>query len=312
MLTQAMSRRPADRHATMAELKDEIMRCLARLAEAPVRSRSPRRTDSGMSKSSSPWRRGARAIWITGAGVAAGLGVAALIVSLRPDVRNVRTQPTPGIAAPELIPAQPPMAQQMPVPTPASVESPPSDGEPPSRADHPTGPESSPRSEIVLRTELSRRTKSSRRTDPAHQAATVRAAPASRSHPHARGTAAIPAASGAPPPAASVGSVGSAGPATLASVTAPAAPGSSHGPGDAVARGRAAFAKGNFAEAVRLGRGALATGDGLGGHLLLGDAFYKMERFNEALHEYDAALKTAPGNPLARRGHELAARRAQQ
>jgi cytochrome c-type biogenesis protein CcmH/NrfG len=45
----------------------------------------------------------------------------------------------------------------------------------------------------------------------------------------------------------------------------------------------------------------------VGGHLLLGDTFYKMERFADAVSEYDAALKLAPKNERARHGRELAA-----
>jgi tetratricopeptide (TPR) repeat protein len=77
-----------------------------------------------------------------------------------------------------------------------------------------------------------------------------------------------------------------------------------------VLKGRAAFAKGDFPEAIRVGRAAIATGAALEGHLLLGDAFYKMNRFGDALREYDAATKVAPANAQAQRGHELALRGA--
>ena len=76
-----------------------------------------------------------------------------------------------------------------------------------------------------------------------------------------------------------------------------------------VANGRAAFAKGDFAQAVRLGRQASAVGDSLGGRLLLGDAFFKMNRFADALREYGAAARLAPSNAQALRGQELARQR---
>jgi Flp pilus assembly protein TadD len=76
-----------------------------------------------------------------------------------------------------------------------------------------------------------------------------------------------------------------------------------------VQRGRAAFAKGDFPEAVRVGRLTITAGDALAGRLLLGDAFFKMNRFEDALREYDAAVQVAPSNAQARRGRELAAAR---
>ena len=75
-----------------------------------------------------------------------------------------------------------------------------------------------------------------------------------------------------------------------------------------MAKGRGAFARGDFPEAIRLGRAAIASGAALDGHLLLGDAFYKLNRFSDALREYDAATRIAPSSAQAQRGHELAAR----
>ncbi|HEY8925382.1 MAG TPA: protein kinase, partial [Polyangia bacterium] len=115
------------------------------------------------------------------------------------------------------------------------------------------------------------------------EAAATGAAPAPTVSPRGKktGPGSAPSSPGAPPPA-------SAPPAEL------------------LQRGRAAFARGEFPEAVRFGRLTVGAGDVLAGHLLLGDAFYKMNRFADALREYDAAAQVAPTNPLARRGHELA------
>ena len=77
-------------------------------------------------------------------------------------------------------------------------------------------------------------------------------------------------------------------------------------PAELLQRGRTAFARGDFPEAVRFGRLTVGAGDVLAGRLLLGDAFYKMNRFADALREYDAAAQVAPTNSLARRGHDLA------
>ena len=51
------------------------------------------------------------------------------------------------------------------------------------------------------------------------------------------------------------------------------------------------------------------AGDALGAHLLLGDTYFKMQRYADAVREYDAALKLSPNNAQARRGRELAAAR---
>jgi Flp pilus assembly protein TadD len=74
-------------------------------------------------------------------------------------------------------------------------------------------------------------------------------------------------------------------------------------------RGRAAFARGDFPEAVRFGRLTISAGDALAGRLLLGDAFFKMNRFPDAVREYNAAVQIAPSSAQARRGHELATAR---
>jgi len=107
--------------------------------------------------------------------------------------------------------------------------------------------------------------------------------------------------SGRAPAAASPRAIKAAAPAVPAAIDRAAA-------ADATAKGRAAFARGDFPEAIRLGRAAITAGAALDGHLLLGDAFYKMNRFSDALREYDTASRIAPASVQAQRGHELAAR----
>jgi serine/threonine-protein kinase len=77
-----------------------------------------------------------------------------------------------------------------------------------------------------------------------------------------------------------------------------------------IARGQAAFDRGDYPEAVRRGREAIAAGDALGGRLLIGDAYYRLERFPDALREYQAALALDPGNASIRRRRDLAERAA--
>ena len=71
-------------------------------------------------------------------------------------------------------------------------------------------------------------------------------------------------------------------------------------------RGQAAFDRGDYPEAVRRGREAIAAGGALGGHLLVGDAYYRLERFPDALREYQAALALDPGNASIKRRRDLA------
>jgi hypothetical protein len=70
-------------------------------------------------------------------------------------------------------------------------------------------------------------------------------------------------------------------------------------------RGQAAFDRGDYPEAVRRGREAIAAGAALGGHLLVGDAYYRLERFPDALREYQAALALDPANASIKRRRDL-------
>ncbi|MEA2697094.1 MAG: hypothetical protein QOI66_1365, partial [Myxococcales bacterium] len=67
-----------------------------------------------------------------------------------------------------------------------------------------------------------------------------------------------------------------------------------------------AFNKGDYPEAIRRGKEAIGAGAAAAGHLLLGDAYYHLERYTEAVREYQATLWLEPGNAQARRGRDLA------
>ncbi|HXU05658.1 MAG TPA: serine/threonine-protein kinase [Polyangia bacterium] len=77
-------------------------------------------------------------------------------------------------------------------------------------------------------------------------------------------------------------------------------------------RGQTAFDHGDYPEAVRRGREAIAAGGALGGHLLVGDAYYRLERFPDALREYQAALALDPGNTSIKRRRDLAEKASPQ
>jgi superkiller protein 3 len=95
------------------------------------------------------------------------------------------------------------------------------------------------------------------------------------------------------------------------------APGSSAAAGGAsgsglLEQGQTAFNQGRYAEALRRGRDALTAGGvTLAAHLLLGDVYYHMQRYNQALGEYQAALTLDPDNRIAIRGHELASKQVE-
>jgi tetratricopeptide (TPR) repeat protein len=117
-------------------------------------------------------------------------------------------------------------------------------------------------------------------------------APAAAKPPTAAAPA--PAATAAPPSAPSP-------PASAATPVAPTAE-------VILARGQTAFDRGNYAEAIRRAKEAMAVGAAVPGHLLVADSYYHLQRYADALREYEAALALEPSNALARRGRELASK----
>jgi tetratricopeptide (TPR) repeat protein len=77
--------------------------------------------------------------------------------------------------------------------------------------------------------------------------------------------------------------------------------------GRLLARGEALYQEARLVDAMNHGRAALQAGAGLPAHLLLGKVYVAMERYPEALSEYEAALRLEPRNAAAVRGRSLAA-----
>ncbi len=77
----------------------------------------------------------------------------------------------------------------------------------------------------------------------------------------------------------------------------------------ALAEARAAFERDDFSRAILEGRAALAAGEG-GAHAILGAAYFKVGRFEDAVREYGEALRLEPGNPALARRVEIARRAA--
>ena len=277
MLTRAMARRPDDRFPTMGALKDEIMRCLAHIEQAPVLAPIPLTgTPTIVRPDRRTWRerrnglpRSLRTYGIVGAGVAAGIIAALLLVVGKDESTREKPPSAEGthIAAPTTATAE----RAPPVPTTTAIKV-----APPVEAERPVAHDSEPVKPVTA--------------------------------PLARPSVAVATRPPAPPSPQPTRPRSSK--AALANVPGPSATASAAATSDAlVTSGRAAFAKGDFAQAVRFGRQASTVGDSLGGRLLLGDAFFKMNRYADALREYGAAARMAPTNAQAVRGQQLARQR---
>ena len=77
----------------------------------------------------------------------------------------------------------------------------------------------------------------------------------------------------------------------------------------ALSQAHAAFERDDFAQAILLGRAALAAGEG-GAHNILGAAYFKLGRFEDAAREYGEALRLEPSNPVLAKRLEIARRAA--
>jgi serine/threonine protein kinase len=74
--------------------------------------------------------------------------------------------------------------------------------------------------------------------------------------------------------------------------------------------GEVAFQQSSYAEAARYAKQAIAAGAGVPGHVLLGNALYKQQRYSEAIREYKIVLRAQPSHAEARRGLDAAERHA--
>ena len=321
LITRAMSRRPEDRHPTMALLKEDVLACLAPTVDlssfAPGTPSMKHATDSteNTAATAQPGRLGKRAIWITAAGVVAGLGCAAAFLLGRGDFetastespataiqRSQRAAPPSGPSAraaaapqgPTIAPITPPAAVTLGARGSDSTSGAIAERRPPGLGGAARdGSTSAGGGATVTRPPLAVRAADK----------TSEGQPGSATgHTERSGG---PADTRALPTKALL--VGSVRPRTSPPSATPTATPSTVA-SDRLTAGRAAFAKGNFPEVVRAARAALATGPNGEAHLLLGDAFFKMERFADAVREYDSALVLLPGNVQAKRGRDLSER----
>jgi hypothetical protein len=342
VVVRALSRRAADRQPSMAALKDDILACLGAIQKTPRPAGGPRHSQTGATVTERLRRlRRPRVLIAAGAGAALVLAGALGISSLLGGRQDGRGRPQPAVAERPAAPAAAPGSEAIagrpsPAPSPAPAAAPLPAATPPDAVPQtiavrspdprlhmaaPTWPEEDHRNlrPVPGTVPLTRGFNGPGTVHPATGGGRPQLVGAPRglganlparlmrriSPPRARDpSAAAAAAATTEPPAPTPPRPQAAPPPPRPAAGTPSAEAA-----ELLARGRGAFAKGAFPEAVRLGRQTVAAGDPAGGHLLLGDAFYKMDRFPDALREYGAVLEIAPDNAAARRGLDLAAAR---
>jgi serine/threonine protein kinase len=311
MVMRALSRAPKSRQPSMAALKDEVMRCLAATQGAPTPAGPElRATPSGDARHHRSTERlvtlRARS-WMLGAGAVGLVALMAVISYVRhagggTGIATSGREAVPPAPAP--VTAAPPGAARVAgVPVPA-----------PPRAER-TSPIIVPLVPLVP-VEAIPSTPGVPPQEPVNMKRGARLVV-----PPPRSTTPLPPALAAPwpaesPPVFAQTPTAGAAPASLAktgrenAITAGAAPTAPASAEAILARGQVAFDRGNYAEAIRRAKEATAAGAAVPGHLLVGDAYYHLQRYADALREYEATLSLEPSNALARRGRELAAHAA--
>jgi eukaryotic-like serine/threonine-protein kinase len=289
LVTRALARAPGDRQPSMAALKEQVVACLMTAEGAPTPARMPSGSlatprmpmgsnDTAIAPAhthSVPVRR----IRLRGAAVAGGLLLATFALVL---VRFARDQ-----AVPDLAPADTIAVGVTPSAKGATPSRPTAQALPTSIAptDVAVGAPRAPGPVQPLDGEPRKVLAASGR----HLLA-PEAAPAVGHSPAAHPSLSPPAAPGAP----------SIPRASLADTTA------------ILTRGQTAFDRGDYQEAIRRGRQAIAAGAEINGRLLVGDVYFYLERYREALREYNAAVARDPSDTSARKRRDLAREKAGQ
>jgi serine/threonine-protein kinase len=297
LVMKALSRAPRDRQQSMAALKDDVLRCLAggQDATAPVspelrRPSGPRANEPvAVAAPAEPRRPVTEKLvvwrakpWMLGAGAMALVALMALVSLSRRESRESREQDDTAAVAAELpavvtppLKVSPPVLEPVAEPAALPPQQPVNLKKPARVVEAPP-----PKAEAVAPALAA--------PWPA-QSPPVFAQPA----PAAKRGGAIATAPVKPAPAA---------PPAPAEEAPPAAPTGE----EILARGQAAFDRGNYPEAIRRAKEAIAVGAAVPGHLLLADAYFHIQRYADAQREYEATLLLEPSNGLARRGRELA------
>jgi len=301
LVMRALARAPSDRQASMTALKEQIVACLTTAEGAPTPARMPSgslttprmpmgSTDTVIAPASSlpvPVRR----VRLRGPAVVAAVLLAAFALVA---VRLLREQ-----AGSDLAPAETLAVAA----TPAKSATKPATPSPPT-------PQTLPSSRAP--------------------AETIAVAAAPPQAPMAVEPRKVLAASGrhlvTPEPAPAISQAPAVDPAPSlalevpgeprAAKTAPNAPAIPRATlGDTAAiltRGQTAFDRGDYQEAIRQGRQAISAGAEINGRLLVGDVYFYLERYREALREYNAAVARDPRDTSARKRRDLAREKAGQ
>ena len=303
MIGCALSRGPRDRQQSMTALKNDVLACLGVVdragtgptpAPAPPIAITQERTSTAR-----VGRRGlARgAIFVAGTVVAVGSFAAYWLVDMSP-------QREPAIAGAALEAPPPTSTSAEPAGAPAPPD-PPVTAAAPAPMAAPVDSESTPWPEREAQAATGKRPAARLNT-------TMPSPPGLRQELGRIRQAGLGANLHAPATRrAAIGALADADPAHKTTGAAPEPPrGVGASPGapatDAIlGRGQAAFDRGDYPEALRRGREAIAAGGALGGHLLAGDAYYRLERFPDALREYQAALALDPANTSIKRRRDL-------
>jgi serine/threonine protein kinase len=314
LVMRALSRRPKDRQPSMAALKDDVMRCLAivqgtppPVAASPEARRVPAPSAEARARRSTERLPTLQARGRTVALAAGGFVALMAIISLWRRAGSDAAESAP--------PA--PAAARAPEAAPLVVPVEPLRG----------APSTLPPQEPVNMKRAARLAESAPGATPARAPALAAPWPATTppvfpQEQNAAGTrkrgekadAAKPATAGTKPaaPVAAPAAAPESAPPDAAAKAAPA-PSAPAASADAIlARGQAAFDRGNYAEAIRRAKEATAIGAAVPGHLLIADSYYHLQRYADALREYEAALALEPSNALAKRGRELATKAASE
>ncbi len=277
LVNKTLARNPAERHPNMTALKEHILACLAAAEGAPAPVRLPAtglttpRLPAGVAATGRTRQGALRRVQVRPIVLIGGAAAVALALLGLRFARSSNTAEAPRAAA------EPAPAVAVQAPPPPVAARPPAPLAPPPAEAQPIPP---PHARLV--------------TAEARRVVTVDPVPATLRSPAAR--RAVRPEKEPPPPAKVAAAV--------------RLPDSSLDPVVLLSRGQAAFDRGDYKDAIRRGRDAIAAGAEVGGRLLIGDAYLQLERYQDALREYDAALALDPGDSSARRRRELALEKA--
>jgi eukaryotic-like serine/threonine-protein kinase len=275
LVTRALARAPSDRQPSMSALKEQVLACLSAFENAPAPTRVPSdssitpRISIGVADTHVSVTGLARGGRIRPLAIAAGVAVIAGAVLAVFLVRDEAPAPDP-IAAP----ATPTAPTTSPLPS-APLSQP--------------APDPGPAKILAA---------ADRRADPREPAPAIMREPAATRR-----------AAPSPPGEVQPAKVAAKANVKIAAKSGDTAPASRPDTPAILNLGQMAFDRGDYPEAVRRGREAIAAGAEASGRLLIGDAYYRLERYRDALREYDAALVLDPTNAGTRRRRDLAERK---